>query len=136
MMVVGISTVSAQQYYDDRHFYDDEFDGHWDIRVRISDGERSGRLTNWEANRLYRRLEKIEDREYRYMSDGNYTAWEQDRIWDDVVWLNRQVGIQLADNDRRFYGFGNIYFGFNSYPWWYNRYYYNGWDFYRFERLG
>lgn len=136
MMVVGITAATAQRYYDDRHFYDEEFDWHWDVRVRISEGEQSGLLTRWEANRLYRKLERIEEKEYAYMADGNYDRWEQNDIWDDVVWLNRKVGIELADWDRRFYGFGNIYVGFNTYPFWYNRWYVNGWDFYRYDRLG
>ncbi|WP_131458236.1 hypothetical protein [Jiulongibacter sediminis] len=136
MMVVGVTTATAQRYYDDRHFYDEEFDWHWDVRVSISEGEQNGLLTNWEANRLYRKLERIEEKEYDYMADGNYDRWEQNDIWDDVVWLNRRVGIELADWDRRFYGFGNVYVGFNSYPFWYNRWYVNGWDFYRYDRLG
>ncbi len=136
MMVVGVSAATAQRYYDDRHFYDEDFDWHWDVRLRISDGERSGLLTNWEANRLYKKLERIEEKEYAYMADGNYDRWEQNDIWDDVVWLNRRVGIELYDYDRRFYGFGNVYIGFNSYPFWYNRWYANGWDFYRYDRLG
>lgn len=136
VLLVGASTATAQRYYDDRHFYDEDFDWHWDVRVRISDGINSGYLTNWEANRLYRKLEKIEDKEYRYMADGRYTDWEQNDIWEDVIWLNRRVGIELDDYDRRFYGFNGIYIGFNSYPFWYNRYYRNGWDFYRFDRLG
>ena len=136
LMVIGITTATAQRYYDDRHFYDEEFDWHWDVRVRISEGEQNGLLTNWEANRLYRKLERIEEKEYAYMADGNYDRWEQNDIWDDVVWLNRRVGIELADWDRRFYGFGNVYVGFNSYPFWYNRWYTGGWDFYRYDRLG
>ena len=136
MMVVGVSAATAQRYYDDRHFYDEDFDWHWDVRVRISEGEQSGLLTNWEANRLYRKLERIEEKEYAYMADGNYDRWEQNDIWDDVVWLNRKVGMELYDYDRKFYGFGNVYVGFNTYPFWYNRWYVGGWDFYRYDRLG
>ncbi|UBM57470.1 hypothetical protein LAG90_11635 [Marinilongibacter aquaticus] len=136
VLLVALSSATAQRYYDDRYFYDEEFDWHWDIRVRISDGINSGYLTNWEANRLYRRLERVEQKEYRYMADGRYTSWEQNIIWNDVVWLNRQVGIYLADIDMPFYGFGHIYVGFNTYPFWYNRYYINGWNFHRFDRLG
>ena len=136
LVLLASMSLSAQFDRNDLHFYDDEFDWHWDIRVRISDGERSGLLTNWEANRLYRRLERLEEREYRYMADGNYTIWEQDEIWDEVVWLNRRVGLELYDNDRRFYGFNRTFISFNMYPFWWNRWYGGGFDFCRFDALG
>ena len=56
-------TATAQSYnrYDDRHHYDEEFDWHWDVRVRITNGIESGLITNWESRRLYRKLERIEE---------------------------------------------------------------------------
>lgn len=137
IMVVLTSLAATAQYNDrDLHFYDEEFDWHWDVRVRISDGIRSGLLTNWEADRLYRRLERVEEKEFRYMADGNYTLWEQDDIWSDVRWLNRRIGNELFDFDRRFYGFNGVFLSFNNYPFWYNRFYNNGFNFYRYDALG
>ncbi|MFT7421176.1 MAG: hypothetical protein ACI9QN_002104, partial [Arcticibacterium sp.] len=135
--LLGFSA-TAQSYnrYDDRHHYDEEFDWHWDVRVRITNGIESGLITNWESRRLYRKLERIEEKEYDYMADGNYDEWEQDDVWEDVAWLNRKVGVDLSDYDRSYYGFNRVYFGFNSYPFWYNRYYNNGWNFNRFDNLG
>lgn len=115
----------------DRYFYEDEFDWRWDIRVRISDGYNAGYLTRREANRLYNRLEEIERREWAFQADGYYSPWEQDEIWYDIVDLNRWIGIELSDWDRRYYGYtgvalrGGIRFYFG-----------NTYDFYRFDRLG
>lgn len=140
-----LSCVTAQYGYDnydnrytdsyrrDRYYYDDEFDWHWDIRVRISDGIKSGLITSWEANRLYNRLENVEQKEYEYTSDGYFDTWEQDEIWEDVAWLNRQVGIQLYDNDRTFYGFSRPGYAFSGYPFWFYR---GGFNFYRFDNRG
>jgi hypothetical protein len=134
----GFAATAQTSYnrYDDRHYYDEEFDWHWDVRVRITNGIESGLITNWESKRLYNKLERIEEKEYAYMADGNYDEREQDDIWEDVAWLNRRVGLELSDYDRTYYGFNRVYFGYNSYPFWYNRYYGNGWDFYRFDNLG
>ncbi len=120
-------------YDDDRYYYDDEFDWHWDIRVRISNGIQNGLITRNEANRLYRRLEDVERKEYAYLSDGIFNRWEQQEIWDDVAYLNRQVGIELYDYDRRFYGFDMAWNDLRGYPRWY---YQGGFDFYRFDRRG
>ncbi len=120
-------------YDDDRYYYDDEFDWHWDIRVRISNGIQNGLITRNEANRLYRRLEDVERKEYAYLSDGIFNRWEQQEIWDDVAYLNRQVGIELYDFDRRFYGFDMAWNDLRGYPRWY---YQGGFDFYRFDRRG
>jgi hypothetical protein len=100
--------------YDDniteRYFYEDNFDWRWDARVRITDGINSGSITNGEARRLYDRLERIERKEYAYQADGNFSAYEQEDIWDDVVYLNRKIGIELTDNDRRYYGYNGLAF--------------------------
>ena len=136
---VSMSRVAAQYTnYDDayasnRYFYDDDFDWHWDIRVRISDGRQRGLLTSSEVNRLYRRLEDAERKEYTYLADGYFDNWEQEEIWEDVVWLNRRLGMELYDNDRVFYGFSRRGLAFRGYPRWY---YQGGFDFYRFDRRG
>ena len=86
----------------DRYFYNEDFDWRWDVRVRISDGIDNGMLTRNEANRLYNKLERIERKEYAFQADGYLSAYEQDEIWDDVVDLNRLIGIELRDWDRTY----------------------------------
>ncbi len=142
LFALAISSVTANAQYDnydyreynsDRYFYDEEFDWHWDIRVRISNGIESGLLTYNESRRLYDELERIERKEYAYQADGYYADWEQNDIWNEVIYLNRRVGIELTDRDRMFYGFDR--FGVNRSGfsiWFYN----GGYDFYRFDRLG
>lgn len=115
----------------DRYFYDEEFDWRWDVRVRISDGHRSGYLTNREARRLYNRLEDIERKEWAFQSDGYYSVWEQDEIWYDVVELNRLIGLELTDWDRRYYGYSGVVIS-GRLPWYFGSTY----DFYRFDRRG
>ncbi|WP_305952862.1 hypothetical protein [Emticicia oligotrophica] len=129
----GVYDNYGNGYDDDRYYYDDEFDWHWDIRVRISNGIQNGLITRNEANRLYRRLEDVERKEYAYLADGIFNRWEQQEIWDDVAYLNRQVGIELYDFDRRFYGFDMAWNDLRGYPRWY---YHGGFDFYRFDRRG
>lgn len=142
-LMVSVFTAKAQYDYSydnsydngpniERHFYDEEFDWRWDVRVRISDGIRSGRITNFEANNLYRRLERIERQEYAFQADGFFSDYEQNEIWNEVKWLNRQIGIDLRDFDRRYYGYAYVG-GFRGYnPFYFGRNY----DFYRFDRRG
>lgn len=129
----GYDNYGSNSYDDDRYYYDDEFDWHWDIRVRISNGIQNGLITRNESNRLYRRLEDVERKEYDYLADGIFNRWEQQEIWEDVAYLNRQVGIELFDYDRRFYGFDMAWNDVSGYPRWY---YQGGFDFYRFDRRG
>jgi len=129
----GYDNYGSNSYDDDRYYYDDEFDWHWDIRVRISNGIQNGLITRNESNRLYRRLEDVERKEYDYLADGIFNGWEQQEIWEDVAYLNRQVGIELFDYDRRFYGFDMAWNDVRGYPRWY---YQGGFDFYRFDRRG
>jgi len=129
----GYDNYGSNSYDDDRYYYDDEFDWHWDIRVRISNGIQNGLITRNESNRLYRRLEDVERKEYNYLADGVFNRWEQQEIWDDLAYLNRQVGIELYDYDRRFYGFDMAWNDLRGYPRWY---YQGGFDFYRFDRRG
>ena len=129
----GYDNYGSNSYDDDRYYYDDEFDWHWDIRVRISNGIQNGLITRNESNRLYRRLEGVERKEYNYLADGVFNRWEQQEIWGDLAYLNRQVGIELYDYDRRFYGFDMAWNDLRGYPRWY---YHGGFDFYRFDRRG
>ncbi|HLO44805.1 MAG TPA: hypothetical protein VK175_10780 [Leadbetterella sp.] len=117
----------------DRYFYDENFDWRWDVRVRISDGIDNGSLTRREADRLYNKLERIERKEYAYQSDGFLSAFEQDEIWEDVVDLNRLIGIELRDWDRTYYGYSARGLSYRGYsPWYFG----NSYDFYRFDRRG
>lgn len=123
----------TNNYEEDRYYYEDDFDWHWDIRVRISNGIEKGLLTRNEANRLYRQLENVEKKEYAYQEDGRFSAWEQQEIWDDVVALHRNLGMELSDLDRRFYGFDG--YGYNRQG--FGRWFYGGgYDFYRFDKRG
>jgi hypothetical protein len=142
-MILFAANVNAQYDYNDdygtssvgpdRYFYDENFDWRWDVRVRISDGIDNGNLTRREADRLYDRLERIERKEYAYQSDGYLSAYEQDEIWDDVVNLNRLIGIELRDWDRTYYGYSARGLSYRGYsPWYFG----NSYDFYRFDRRG
>jgi hypothetical protein len=139
IVISSISSAIAQYdnrdyaYDDDRYYYDNEFDWHWDIRVRISDGIQRGLITRRESDLLYRRLEDLERKEYAYQSDGFFTGWEQQEIWDDVVYLNRRLGLELSDYDRNFYGFDVYGYDRRGYSRWY---YQGGYDFFRFDKRG
>ncbi len=141
-LIIVVSTISSamaqygNQGYannDDRYYYDNDFDWHWDIRVRISDGIQRGLITQYESNMLYRRLEDLERKEYAYQSDGFYNSYEQQEIWNDVIYLNRQVGVELSDYDRNFYGFDVYGYDRRGYP---RGYYQGGFDFFRFDKRG
>lgn len=133
-VVIFFAALSVQaQYIDgpDRYFYEEDFDWRWDVRVRISDGIRTGYLTNREANRLYRNLERIERKEWAFQSDGYYSPWEQDEIWRDVVNLNHLLGLELSDWDRRYYGYTGVVIT-GPLHWYFGPSY----DFYRFDKRG
>jgi hypothetical protein len=142
MLLFGATATAQYDYNDeygssfdgpDRYFYEDNFDWRWDIRVRITDGMQNGNLTRREADRLFDRLERIERKEYTFQSDGYFSAFEQDEIWDDVVDLNRRIGIELRDWDRTYYGYSARGLAFNGYlPWYFG----SSYDFYRFDRRG
>lgn len=136
VVLMAMISASAQynlDYNNSRDYYNDDFDWRWDVRVRITEGINNGLITRWEANRLYNRLERIEEKEYTYAADGVYEAWEQDDVWNDVQWLHAQVGLELRDNDRVYYGYtrpGVVFYGYPT--WWYR----GGYRFNRFDRLG
>ena len=139
MVMITIISVNAQygnQDYannDDRYYYDNDFDWHWDIRVKISNGIQQGLLTQNESNRLYGILEDMERKEYAYQADGIFSSWEQQEIWDNVIYLNQRLGIELNDYDRNFYGFD--VFGYDRRE--YNKWFYQGgYDFNRFDKRG
>lgn len=139
MVMITIVSVNAQydnQDYannDDRYYYDNEFDWHWDIRVKISNGIQSGLLTQNESNRLYGILEDVERKEYAYQADGVFSSWEQQEIWNNVIYLNQRLGIELNDYDRNFYGFDVYGYDRRGYNKWF---YQGGYDFNRFDKRG
>ncbi|MDP5140547.1 MAG: hypothetical protein NWP83_08780, partial [Spirosomaceae bacterium] len=131
--VLAVNAQTSRDFRPDFDYYGEEFDWRWDVRVRISDGINSGLITRSEANRLYNRLENIEQKEYTYAADGFYDAWEQNDVWEDVQWLHNRVGLELRDNDRIYYGFNRVGVAYYGYPnWWYN----GGYSFNRFDRRG
>lgn len=139
MVISTIVSVKAQYgnqdyaHNDDRYYYDNDFDWHWDIRVKISNGIQRGLLTQKETNRLYGILEDVERKEYAYQVDGLFSSWEQQGIWEDVIYLNQRLGTELNDYDRNFYGF-DVY-GYDRRG--YNRWFYQGgYDFFRFDKRG
>ncbi len=143
MLMTSLANTTQAQYdypnysynnsNDERYYYDNEFDWHWDVRVRISDGIQQGLITNYESNKLYRQLEDIERQEYNYQADGYYSGWEQQEIWDNVMYLNRRLGLELTDYDRTFYGFDA--YGCNRQG--FGRgFYRGGFDFFRFDKRG
>jgi hypothetical protein len=139
MVIATVASVNAQfgnqtyAYDDDRYYYDNDFDWHWDIRVKISNGIQRGLLTRNESTRLYEVLEDVERKEYAYQADGLFSGWEQQEVWDDVVYLNQRLGVELNDYDRNFYGF-DVY-GYDRRG--YNRWFYQGgYDFFRFDKRG
>ncbi len=139
MVISTIVSVNAQygnQDYannDDRYYYDNDFDWHWDIRVKISNGIQRGLLTQKETNRLYGILEEVERKEYAYQVDGLFSGWEQQEIWEDVIYLNQRFGVELNDYDRNFYGFDGDGYDRRGYNRWFNQ---GGYDFFRFDKRG
>ena len=127
--------IGSQDYgnNDERYYYDTDFDWHWDIRVKISNGIKRGLLTQNETNRLYGIVEEVERKEYAYQADGLFNGWEQQAVWNDVVYLNQCLGIELNDYDRNFYGFDVYGYDRRGYNRWFNQ---GGYDFYRFDKRG
>ncbi|MBP6385608.1 MAG: hypothetical protein KA313_02255 [Pseudarcicella sp.] len=117
----------------DKYYCDNRFDWHWDVRVRISEGSKTGLLSPSETNNLFYRLRDIEMKEYNYQSDGYYSSFEQQRIWDDVVYLNHKIGIDLQDCDRNFYGFDACGVNRRGFGVYFDR---NNCDFNRFDKRG
>lgn len=139
MVMITIISVNAQygnQDYannDDRYYYDNDFDWHWDIRVKISNGIQQGLLSQNESTKLYRILENVERKEYTYQADGVFSSWEQQDMWDNVIYLNQRLGIELNDYDRNFYGFDVYGYDRRGYNKWF---YQGGYDFNRFDKRG
>ncbi len=121
---VPVQYVEQHDYrWDDRsdHRWDDRSDHRWvdpaaninereaRIRARIQRGWNDGRLTSWEARRLYRELVAIEAKERAYMADGRLNYREQAQLNRELDWLAEHVRAQLRDDERRYSYFNNPY---------------------------
>lgn len=85
-----------------RHNWDFDYaprDWSRDARTKIADGERRGLITNVESRRLRRELERVEQREYAYGSNGYFSRRERENLIDDIRDLNREISRQTRDND-------------------------------------
>lgn len=131
-LIMGVEANAQYQFEGpNRYYYEEEFDWRWDLRVRISEGYNMGYLSRRQANRLYKRLEAIERKEWAYQSDGYYSVWEQDDVWMDLVDLNRRLGIMLTSWDKPYYGYRGVVIA-GPLRWYYGPTY----DFYRFDKRG
>ena len=78
------------------------------IRTRIDRGHNTGRLTDFEARRLYRQLNIIEAKERTFMQDGRLNHREDAELRRNLDRLADNVRTQMRDDDRR-YSYNNQY---------------------------
>ena len=72
------------------------------IRARIERGQHDGRITNFEARRLYRELAAIETKERAYKADGRLTYREDAELNRNLDRLAENVRAQLRDDERTY----------------------------------
>jgi hypothetical protein len=97
------------QQYGDR-WHDDRWDDRSQtvnerearIRARIERGQFTGRLTDFEARRLYRQLNVIEAKERSFMADGRLNRRESAELNQNLDVLANNVRTQMRDEDRRY----------------------------------
>lgn len=70
------------------------------IRDRIQRGIERGRITDWEARRLYRELGDIEARERAYRADGRMGWRESQELERDLDRLTYDVRREMRDEQR------------------------------------
>ena len=70
------------------------------IRDRIGRGIERGRITDWEARRLYRELGDIEARERAYRADGRMGWRESQELDRELDWLADDVRREMRDEQR------------------------------------
>jgi hypothetical protein len=70
------------------------------IRDRIQRGIDRGRITDWEARRLYRELGDIEARERAYRADGRLGWRESQELERDLDRLTYDVRREMRDEQR------------------------------------
>ncbi|MGE5169516.1 MAG: hypothetical protein ACM3JC_03990 [Rudaea sp.] len=70
------------------------------IRHRIARGIDRGRITDWEARRLYREMSDIEARERAFRADGRLGWRESQELEQDLDRLADDVRYQIRDEQR------------------------------------
>lgn len=111
----GDGTIQRYTIQDDRHW-----NGNWDnnwrdderqlsvdqrqarLQERIRRGFDHGRLTNEEARRMQRQLDRTETKQRAYEGDGRLNRRESESLHVDLDTLAQRVRNQLRDEDRRF----------------------------------
>jgi hypothetical protein len=74
---------------------------HPEIQARIDQGVRSGRLTRWEAQRLYAELRDLDRLELRYRASGGLDRRERADLEARTYHLKTQVWREKHDWDNR-----------------------------------
>ena len=72
------------------------------IKGRIQRGLHDGKITEWEARRLYRELADIESKERAYRSDGRLNRREREELARALDRLAEHVRDQARDDQRRY----------------------------------
>lgn len=75
----------------------------FEIRARIEEGVRSGRITQGEARRLHRRQREIARHEARFKSDGIFSRQERRQLRSELMALRDDVERMLRDDRRARY---------------------------------
>jgi len=91
---------SSNDRWDDRAASVNEREAH--IKARIDRGVNDGRITRFEARRLYRQLASVEAKERSYMADGRLNHREEAQLKRDLDSLAQNVHVQLRDDDRSY----------------------------------
>lgn len=86
--------------WDDRAASVNDREAH--IKARIDRGVSDGRITRFEARRLYRQLASIEAKERSYRADGRLNYREEAQLKRDLDSLAQNVHVQLRDDDRSY----------------------------------
>lgn len=98
---VQYSTPHSYDRWDDRSVTIKEREAR--IRARIDRGVNDGRITRWEARRLYRQLASIEAKEHAYKTDGWLNRREEAQLIRDLDSLAQNVRVQVRDDERYSY---------------------------------
>jgi hypothetical protein len=96
--------------YGYRYGRDDRYNHSWDYayaptnwskdaQLRISDGQRRGLITDSEARRLFRELDRVARCEQDYGRNGYFSQRERENLIDDIRDLNQEISRQMNDDD-------------------------------------
>lgn len=74
---------------------------HWEQIAgrKIADGERRGLITRYEARRLYRYIDRVDQEERRYRRNGSFSRRERAQLADEIHDLFRDIQNQMHDDD-------------------------------------